>query len=88
MVTKRNRRVYLMARDMRVAFKLSEEKKKELDEFAKSYGVTVSALCALIVGEWLHRQRIVLPMMQEMMEIAKEVVRKEAGELVKGEGAV
>ncbi len=77
-----------MARDMRVVFKLSEEKKNELAEFAKSYGVTVSALCALIVGEWLHRQRKVSPMIQEMMEIAKEVVRKEAEELVKGEGAV
>jgi len=77
-----------MRRDVRVAFKLSEEKKNELGEFAKSYGVTVSALCALIVGEWLHRQRTVLPMMQEIMEIAKDVVRKEVGEVFKGEGVV
>lgn len=58
-----------MARDMRVAFKLSEEKKEELEEFANSYGVTMSALCALIIGQWLHQQKKVInPMVQAITE--------------------
>lgn len=59
-----------MARDMRVAFKLSETKKEELEAYAESYGVTMSALCALIVGQWLHQQnKVINPMIQVMNEV-------------------
>lgn len=59
-----------MARDMRVAFKLSETKKEELEAYAESYGVTMSALCALIVGQWLHQQnKVINPMIQAVNEV-------------------
>lgn len=59
-----------MARDMRVAFKLSETKKEELEKYAESYGVTMSALCALIIGQWLHQQnKVVNPMIQAVNEV-------------------
>lgn len=61
-----------MARDVRVAFKMSEEKKQELEYYADSYGVTMSALCALIVGQWLHQQKnVVNPMLQEIADAVK-----------------
>lgn len=65
-----------MARDIRLSIKLSEEKHQELKEMAESYGVTMSALSALIIGQWLHQQReVVKPMIQQMSEVVSEVVR-------------
>lgn len=62
-----------MARDIRVAFKLSEEKKHELEHYANSYGVTMSALCALIVGQWLHQQnKIVNPIVEAMSQTLQQ----------------
>jgi antitoxin component of RelBE/YafQ-DinJ toxin-antitoxin module len=62
-----------MARDVRVSFKLSEEKKAELEQFAKEYGVTMSALCALIVGQWLYQQnKVIAPIAQGMSDFLKE----------------
>lgn len=62
-----------MARDVRVAFKLSEEKKSELEEYAASYGVTMSGLCALIVGQWLHQQeKVQKPMVQAVTQALTE----------------
>lgn len=45
-----------MARDVRVSFKLSKDKKELLQQYAESYGVTMSGLCAFIVGQWLYNQ--------------------------------
>jgi antitoxin component of RelBE/YafQ-DinJ toxin-antitoxin module len=67
-----------MARDVRISFKISEEKKQELEKYAEGYGVTMSALCALIIGRWLHEQeRVVVPIVQTVSEVVKEVVKKE-----------
>lgn len=61
-----------MPRDTRVPFKISEEKKKELQNYADSYGVTMSGLVAVIVGQWLHQQnKVINPMVQEMTNILK-----------------
>lgn len=59
-----------MARDVRVAFKISEEKKQELEEFANEYGVTMSSLCSLIIGQWLYQQKkVVNPLLQNMAQM-------------------
>ncbi|WP_207385410.1 hypothetical protein, partial [Clostridioides difficile] len=66
-----------MARDSRVAFKLSDEKKQELADFADSYGVSVSSLCALIIGQWLHQQKNVInPMIENMAGVMAEQIKK------------
>lgn len=64
-----------MARDERVAFKLAEQKKKELAEFADSYGVSTSALCALIIGQWLHQQNnVISPMVQALTHAMEQQI--------------
>lgn len=79
MDTNRNKRGdYKMARDIRVAFKLAEDKKVLLQQYADSYGVTMSALCALIVGQWLYQQeKIAKPIIDSVSDVVKEAVRKE-----------
>lgn len=65
-----------MARDIRVAFKLSEEKKQELEEYANSYGVTTSALCALIIGQWLHQQeKVQKPLVQAITNALEQEMK-------------
>nr|AHB19300.1 hypothetical protein [Geobacillus sp. 1121] len=67
-----------MARDVRVAFKLAEDKKELLQQYADSYGITMSALCALIVGQWLHQQEnVAKPILNSVTEVVRETVRKE-----------
>lgn len=62
-----------MARDIRVAFKMNEDKKNELQAYADSYGVTMSALCALIIGQWLHNQtQVINPMVEGMGQVLRE----------------
>lgn len=66
-----------MARDVRVAFKLSDEKKQELEEYANSYGVTMSALCALIVGQWLHQQeKVQKPLVQAITNALEQQMKE------------
>jgi hypothetical protein len=74
-----------MARDERVAFKLAEEKKKELEGFADSYGVSTSALCALIIGQWLHQQNnVVNPMVQALTHaMEQQISMMDPNEMVK-----
>ena len=80
-----------MARDIRVAFKLEEGKKELLQQYAESYGVTMSGLCAFIVGQWLcNQEKVAKPIIESLGEVVREVVRKELseekmGEFIKGE---
>jgi antitoxin component of RelBE/YafQ-DinJ toxin-antitoxin module len=65
-----------MGRDIRVAFKMNEEKKEELQAYADSYGVTMSALCALIVGQWLHNQnQVINPIVESMGQVLREQLK-------------
>lgn len=79
MDTNRNKRGdYKMARDIRVAFKLAEDKKVLLQQYADSYGITMSALCAMVIGQWLYQQeKIAKPIIDSVSEVVKEAVRKE-----------
>jgi len=74
-----------MARDIRVAFKLAEDKKDLLQQYAESYGVTMSGLCAFIIGQWLYNQeKVAKPIIESVGEVVREVVRKELnGELAR-----
>jgi len=70
-----------MARDIRVAFKLAEDKKELLQQYAESYGVTMSGLCAFIIGQWLYNQeKVAKPIIEDVGEVVREVVRKELSE--------
>jgi replication initiation and membrane attachment protein DnaB len=71
----------MMARDIRVAFKLAEDKKELLQQYAESYGVTMSGLCAIIIGQWLHNQEhVAKPIIESVAEVVREAVRKELNE--------
>ena len=70
-----------MARDIRVAFKLAENKKELLQQYAESYGVTMSGLCAFIIGQWLYNQeKVAKPIIENVGEVVREVVRQELNE--------
>ena len=74
-----------MSRDVRLSIKITEEKRDELKEMAESYGVTMSALSALIIGQWLYQQNeIVKPMVESVKDVIGEAV-KEAVENAKKE---
>ena len=74
-----------MSRDVKLSIKISEEKRDELKEMAESYGVTMSALSALIIGQWLYQQnQIVKPMVESVRDVIGEAV-KEAVENAKKE---
>jgi len=67
----------MAGRDVRVAFKISEEKHVELKEMAESYGVTMSALVALVVGQWLHQQnKVVGPMLESMRQVVEDTLKE------------
>jgi antitoxin component of RelBE/YafQ-DinJ toxin-antitoxin module len=67
-----------MGRYVRVAFKMNEERKNDLQEFAESYGVTMSALCSLIIGQWIHNQKkLVLPIVDRVGEAIMDKVKME-----------
>lgn len=67
-----------MARDIRISFKIAEDKKELLQKYADSYGVTMSALCALIIGQWLHQQeKIMNPLAESMKELFEQVLRNQ-----------
>lgn len=72
-----------MARDIRVSYKLTEEKHHELKAVAESYGVTMSSLSAFVVGQWLHQQnKIVQPMIETVREVLADTIK----ETSEGEG--
>lgn len=72
-----------MARDVRVSFKISEEKHRELKAIADSYGVTMSSLSAFVIGQWLHQQN---KLVQPMIETVKEVLADTIKEVSEGDG--
>lgn len=67
----------MVSRDVRVTFKLSEDRKLELEQFANDYGVTMSALCALIIGQWLYQQEKVQKPLVQAITTALEQQMKE-----------
>lgn len=55
------------ARTGRVYFRIGESHQEKLNEYAANYGVSVSALVAMIVGQWIHQQdKIIAPMLEDL----------------------
>jgi hypothetical protein len=72
-----------MARNSTVHIAVSEEKKRELKDFAERYGITLSALGAYIIGQWIDSQkRYVAPVLDafqsEVRERIRDVLKDEA----------
>ena len=85
MDTKGNERGDKMARDIRVAFKLAEGKKELLQRYADSYGVTMSGLCAFIVGQWLYNQEnVAKPIIEAAGEAVLGALRQELRQELNG----
>ena len=62
-----------MARDIRVSYKLSENVHIQFKQIAEDYGVTMSALTSLIVGQWVYQQnKVVGPMIEVMREVVAD----------------
>ena len=67
----------MVARDVRLSVKLTEDKHGELKGFAESYGVSMSSLSAYIIGQWLHHQKkVVEPMGEGMKQVIAEVLKE------------
>ena len=47
-----------MKRDTRVTIKVTAELRNELDDLAKSYGLTMSSLGAFIIGQFMESVRV------------------------------
>lgn len=65
-----------MSRTERIAVKMNDGKKQLLESYADSMGLSVSALSAYIIGEWLHRQEtMVKPMMNSIEEMVSDQLK-------------
>lgn len=79
----------MAGRDVRVAFKISETKHEELKQKADDYGVTMSALVALVMGQWLHQQNQVMgPIVETMKRAVEEGVRESMKQGMESEQAL
>jgi hypothetical protein len=67
-----------MARDERIIVRLQTDKKQYLQSLAEGYGITMSALCAFVLGQWLNTQQVVvMPMIDKMTSTFDEEMKKE-----------
>lgn len=72
-----------MQREDKVIIRLSVEKKEEFQRLAEELGMTMSALGAYVIGNFLRTQRkVVEPIVSEMGEVAKRVLEQAAKEEV------
>lgn len=46
-----------MARNSTLHIAVSDEKRRELKDYAERYGIAVSALGAFIIGQWIDSQK-------------------------------
>jgi len=63
-------------RDERIVFRITAERKEALERLAQEMGVTVSALCAVVVGEWLERKAREQAVQDAMLKGGMEVLRR------------
>lgn len=65
-----------MARNSTLHIAVREDIKRELQDYAESYGITVSALGAFIIGQWLYSQkRLVGPVLDVFQSEIPERIR-------------
>jgi hypothetical protein len=46
-----------MARNARISIKVTTDMKKEMENLANSYGLSISSLGAYIVGQWMSEKK-------------------------------
>jgi len=68
-------------REVKVIVRLTAEKKEEFQRLAEELGITMSALGAYVIGNFLRTQKKVLdPLVVEMAGVAKQAVERVASE--------
>jgi len=65
----------LAARDEKVMIRLSSDVKKEFQALANEYGMTMSAMAAFVIGQFVRTQRrVVEPMVQQVLDATKQAI--------------
>lgn len=60
-------------REAKLAIRLNETIKDRLQEYAESYGLSMSQLAAFIIGSWISNQeRIAKPLIEQIVNQADE----------------
>lgn len=69
-----------MARDANLQVAIRQDVKQRFKEIADAYGVTMSALASLIIGQWVYSQeKVIGPMLEAMRDAGVHVVKTEFG---------
>lgn len=67
----------VIVRDERIVIKLSAVKKGELQEISEQMGVSISAIGAYVIGQWLMQQQMMTkPLMEKMNALMAETVKE------------
>jgi antitoxin component of RelBE/YafQ-DinJ toxin-antitoxin module len=73
------RRLIDLQREEKVIIRLSADKKDEFQRLAEELGMTMSALGAYVIGNFLRTQRKVIdPLVTDIAEVAKKVAERVA----------
>lgn len=66
-----------MAREEKIMVRLSKSIKDDFQALAEEHGMTMSALAAYVIGQFVRTQkRVVDPMAQEMAAVAKKAIEQ------------
>lgn len=72
----------IMARVNRIVVMVDDEIKQELTKMAQGMGLTTSALCAYVLGQFIYQQKtFVFPMLKEVGDVAVRTVERAASEV-------
>jgi len=66
-----------MAREEKIMVRIKQEVKSEFQKRALEYGLTMSALAAYIIGQWVYEQRMLDPLYSQLGDIVKELIQRE-----------
>jgi antitoxin component of RelBE/YafQ-DinJ toxin-antitoxin module len=72
-----NRRWLYMAREEKIMVRIKEEVKNEFQKKANEYGLTMSALAAYIIGQWVYQQRMMDPLYSQLGDKIGELIRRQ-----------
>jgi hypothetical protein len=66
-----------IVRDEKIIIKLSAEKKGELQAISEQMGVSMSAIGAYIIGQWLMQQQMInKPLMEKMNNLLADTIKE------------
>jgi len=66
-----------MAREEKIMVRIKEEVKNEFQKKANEYGLTMSALAAYIIGQWVYQQRMMDPLYSQLGDKIGELIRRQ-----------